>query len=125
MKNEIKEKFLPIGTVVMLKNGTKRIMITGFCTVIGKGEKQMWDYSGCLYPEGILSSEQTLAFNHDQIEKIYYLGLADDDEERSFKTKLNRMLELMNEKNEKNEENNSHNEEKQNQENNKNEGEKV
>ena len=27
------EKFLPIGTVVMLNGGAKRVMITGFCTV--------------------------------------------------------------------------------------------
>ena len=30
---EIKEKYLPIGTVVMLKGGTKRLMITGLCVV--------------------------------------------------------------------------------------------
>ena len=29
----MEEKFLPIGTVVLLKNGTKRLMITGFCAV--------------------------------------------------------------------------------------------
>ena len=26
-------KYLPIGTVVMLKGGTKRVMITGFCSI--------------------------------------------------------------------------------------------
>ena len=29
----MKEKFLPIGTVVLLKNGTKKIMITGYLPV--------------------------------------------------------------------------------------------
>ena len=58
-KNKIDEKFLPIGTVVMLKDGTKRVMITGFCAVENNGTPQMWDYSGCMYPEGILSSDET------------------------------------------------------------------
>ena len=48
------EKYLPIGTVVMLKGGTKRIMITGFCSIEENTKEKMWDYSGCLYPEGFL-----------------------------------------------------------------------
>ena len=32
---EIGEKYLPIGTVVMLKGGTKRVMISGFCAIDG------------------------------------------------------------------------------------------
>ena len=28
--SKIEEKFLPIGTVVMLKGGTKRVMISGY-----------------------------------------------------------------------------------------------
>jgi hypothetical protein len=29
----MREKYLPIGTVVLLKGGKKRAMITGFCSV--------------------------------------------------------------------------------------------
>lgn len=82
-----KEKYLPIGTVVLLKNATKRVMITGFCAIEDKEKNTMWDYSGCMYPEGFLASNQTCLFNHEQIEKIYYLGLIDEEEE-NFKTKL-------------------------------------
>ena len=42
---EIGEKFLPIGTVVMLKNGTKRVMISGFCAMEGNNRNKIWDYS--------------------------------------------------------------------------------
>ena len=84
---EIKEKFLPIGTVVMLKGGTKRLMITGFCMMDKNNKDKMYDYCGCLYPEGIISSEQTALFDHEQIEKIDHLGLSDDDE-KAFKEKL-------------------------------------
>ena len=85
------EKYLPIGTVVMLKNGKKRAMITGFCSISGDDKTKVFDYSGCLYPEGFISSNQTLLFNHEQIEKIYYLGLI-DEEEKQFKQKLNEMI---------------------------------
>ena len=88
------EKFLPIGTVVMLEGGTKRVMISGFCPINQK-DKKMWDYSGCMYPEGFLSSKQTCLFNHDQIKEVYYLGLAEDEEEKAFKIKLNKIIEKL------------------------------
>ncbi len=89
---KIEEKYLPIGTVVMLKGGTKRVMISGFCAIEENNtEKKMWDYSGCLYPEGFLSSNQTCLFDHEQIEKVYHYGLIDEEEEK-FKAQLNELL---------------------------------
>ena len=82
---EIQEKYLPIGTVVMLSGGKKRVMITGF--VITSEDKEVFDYSGCMYPEGTISSKETLVFNHEQIEKIYHMGLI-DQEEKDFKERL-------------------------------------
>ena len=84
-------KFLPIGTVVLLKGAKKRLMITGFCSFDTEKKDRAYDYTGCLYPEGIISSKQMALFNHDQIEKIFYLGLR-DEEEKQFKQKL--VLEL-------------------------------
>ena len=86
------EKYLPIGTVVMLKDGKKRCMITGFC-MIPNGKEKMFDYSGVLYPEGLLSTKSILTFNHDQIEKIYHIGLI-DEEEKNFKNKLNEVIKI-------------------------------
>lgn len=80
-------RFLPIGTVVLLKGGKKRLMITGFCSYDDATRDRAYDYTGCLYPEGIISSKQMALFNHSQIEKIYYLGLR-DDEEKAFKQNL-------------------------------------
>lgn len=97
----MEEKYLPIGTVVRLAGGKKRLMITGFCSVEEKNKEKMWDYSGCLYPEGYLSSNQTCLFDHAQIEKIYHLGLIDYEEEE-FKNKLKSLIALA-EKNEKQE----------------------
>ena len=88
---KIGEKYLPIGTVVMLKGGTKRVMITGFCAIEEKNGNKMWDYSGCMYPEGFLSSNETCLFDHEQIEKVYHFGLIDEEEEE-FKAKLKELL---------------------------------
>ena len=89
--NNIDGKYLPIGTVVMLKGASKRLMITGFCTMPADKKDEMYDYSGCLYPEGFLSSDQTALFNHDQIEKIYHVGLS-DEEDKKFKQTLEVIL---------------------------------
>ena len=87
----MQEKYLPIGTVVLLKGGSKRVMITGFCSVDRNKNDVIYDYNGCVYPEGYLSSDQTCLFNHDQIDKIYYMGFV-DDEEKEFKAKLNELV---------------------------------
>ncbi len=87
----MREKYLPIGTVVLLKGGRKRAMITGFCSVAQENQEKIFDYSGCVYPEGYLSSNQVCLFDHDQIEKIFFLGF-EDDEEKTFKDKLNKIV---------------------------------
>ena len=91
---KMEEKYLPIGTVCMLKNGKKRVMINGFCTVADEN-KQMYDYSGCFYPEGVISQKTTILFNHDQIDKIYFMGYS-DEEDKEFKKNLNKIMEKVN-----------------------------
>ena len=76
----ILNKYLPVGTVVKLKNGNKRIMITGFCCRVENEPNKIYDYTGCLYPEGYISDKDILLFNHDQIENIYHLGLIDQEQ---------------------------------------------
>ena len=66
-------------------------MIIGFCCSNNGDTSKIYDYAGCLYPEGTLSSDKTLLFDHEQIDKIYYLGLS-DEEEKNFKTRLNQFL---------------------------------
>ena len=85
--SEIKPKYLPVGTVVLLENGSKRVMINGFCTMDANKPDKIYDYSGVLFPEGSLSSDQTLLFDHSQIVRVDHYGL-DDQEEKEFKTKL-------------------------------------
>ena len=87
MNNSIEEKYLPIGTVVLLKGGIKRLMITGFCVSTEEKKDEIWDYVGCLYPEGVLSTGTNCVFDHNQISKIIYMGLI-DEEEKNFKKLL-------------------------------------
>ena len=86
-----REQYLPIGSVVMLKSAKKRVMITGFAAKGKEAGDKLFDYVGCLFPEGVISSEKNLLFNHDQIDKIFYLGYS-DDEETKFKIKLDEVL---------------------------------
>lgn len=85
------EKYLPIGTVCLLKGAKKRVMITGFCTIADGNKEEIYDYNGCMYPEGVVTAEKTLLFNHNQIEKIYYMGYS-DEEDKEFKKNLNELV---------------------------------
>jgi len=87
----IKEKYLPLGTVVMLKGGKKRIMIIGFAGLSAETGDKMFDYIGCLYPEGIISSDKNLLFDHDQIETIYHEGYS-DEENINYQNKLKDLI---------------------------------
>lgn len=92
MNNNNYEKFLPIGSVVLLKGGTKKAMVTGFCSVASEEKTKIYDYTGCIYPEGYLDFDQVCLFDHDQIEKVYHLGYIDEDE-KSFKEELRAVAE--------------------------------
>lgn len=87
MNNSNYEKFLPIGSIVLLKGGTKKAMVTGFCSVAAEDKTKIYDYTGCIYPEGYLDFDQVCLFDHDQIEKVYHLGYI-DEEEKNFKEEL-------------------------------------
>jgi len=83
---------LPVGSVVLLKNSTKRVMIIGVCQAARTEAGQVvYDYSGCLYPEGYLGADKNFLFNHDQIDKLYFIGYQ-DDEQLNFKEKADKLL---------------------------------
>ena len=89
------KKYLPIGSVVMLKNGKKRLMVTGYAQIDMQKMDKVFDYCGCLFPEGVISTQNTMLFNHNDIAKIYCLGFS-DEEQKEFNKKL---LENMTEEN--------------------------
>ena len=75
----MKKEYLPIGSVVLLKGATKRIMINGF---YAKNESnEVFDYMGVLYPEGHIGEQFQYMFNHEDIAEIVFRGF--EDEERT------------------------------------------
>ena len=56
------EEFLPVGSVVMLNGGNKRVMICGRIQAQA-GTDVIYDYSACYYPEGIPSSINPCSFS--------------------------------------------------------------
>ena len=73
----MKKELLPIGTVVLLEGGTKKVMICGYSSK-SAGDNKVFDYNGCIFPEGFMENIYCL-FNHDQIETVYYEGLKNEE----------------------------------------------
>ncbi len=80
------ETWLPIGSVVLLKNSTKRVMIMGFCQK-KPDDDTLFDYCGVYYPEGYMDGNHVFLFSRDQIDKIYAVGYL-DEEQFEFQKKL-------------------------------------
>lgn len=73
------KNLLPIGSVVLLKGSTRRVMITGRVQR-QEGTEKIWDYCACLYPVGIIDPRQMFLFNHEQIEAVFFIGFQDKEE---------------------------------------------
>ena len=57
---------LPIGTVALLKDSTRRVMIVGVCQKsVNSGT--FYDYAGVIFPEGFISPDKLFLFNNNQI----------------------------------------------------------
>ncbi len=78
------ENLLPIGSVVLLKDGVKRLMIYGVRQTDKKSQKE-YDYIGVLYPEGNIGDDYQYLFDHGDIQKVYFRGFEDDERTRFLK----------------------------------------
>ena len=74
----MENKRLPIGTVLLLKESTKRIMVTGYYQRTRDSDK-LWDYAGCLFPEGFVAADKIFLFDDEQIEKVYAYSYQDQE----------------------------------------------
>ena len=79
---------LPIGSVVLLQEGVRKIMIIGLMPVKRKddGSTIMYDYLGVPYPEGYVGEGSCLLFMHDKIQNVYFTGFEDMERELFVKT---------------------------------------
>ena len=81
------KEYLPIGSVVLLHNGTKKIMIYGR-KQLSQNDNQEYDYVACLFPEGNINENYTFLFNHENIRKVVFRGY-ENEEEQAFQKLLN------------------------------------
>ena len=75
-------KYLPIGSVCTLKNGKTNIMIVGCYSTNYNYDIQIFDYKGCLYPEGITLSDQFFSFNSEDIDSVVYYGYSSPEHDQ-------------------------------------------
>ena len=78
------EELLPIGSIVLLKEGLQKLMIVGRGTIYTDQETSkdtFADYMAVLYPTG-LNPETTIFFNHENIDKVVFRGYSDEEELR-------------------------------------------
>lgn len=73
------DEYLPIGTVVTVGDGNKKLMIIGLLQTKAENN-QTYDYSAVLYPEGYISPTETYLFNKNQISRIHYLGYVSQEQ---------------------------------------------
>jgi hypothetical protein len=84
------KQLLPVGSVVLLEGGDKRLMIYGIMQKNPDDSKQ-YDYIGCLYPEGFMGTEHNYLFNTEDIKKVEFLGFV-DSEQQAFRVRLAEFL---------------------------------
>lgn len=77
----MKRTFYPLGTVVVLQGGNKKVMIIGRLQLREK-DQAIFDYGACYYPEGLLDSEQIFLFNHTDIKEVIFMGFQDEEEKQ-------------------------------------------
>lgn len=73
----MKDKYLPIGSIVTINDTNKSVMIVGYYAIKYQNVVKMYDYVGISYPEGTLL-EGTFAFNHTDITNVLFAGYKDD-----------------------------------------------
>jgi len=74
------KEYLPIGTVVTVKDIEKKVMIVGISQVRETDVLERWDYVAVLYPTGVYAENSFCFFDNDDITEIVFKGY--DDEER-------------------------------------------
>lgn len=70
--------YLPVGSIVLLKDATKKVVIIGYA-VVEESSTEVWDYLGCVYPIGVIGMNKNLLFNKEQIDKVVFTGYSDEE----------------------------------------------
>lgn len=79
------KSLLPIGSVVILKGGIKKLMITGMKISTEETPGKFYDYVGVLFPEGFMGAKSCFLFNHNDINDIVFTGYNNPEREDFIK----------------------------------------
>ena len=66
-------ELLPVGSIVLLKGGTKKTMIMGVLQTDEEHPETVYDYMGIPYPEGYMGEESVYLFQHENINDIVFI----------------------------------------------------
>ncbi len=67
--------WLPIGSIVKLKESSFRVMISGYKIL---KDNTFYDYLGFLYPVGLVHKNEGIIFKKDEIDNIVFIGYKND-----------------------------------------------
>jgi len=83
--------YIPLGSVVYLKGGIKKILVVARAiNVANDGKQYFFDYGGVLYPEGI-TGDQMAYFNHNDVSSVFFRG-CDDEENKGMTEAINQFV---------------------------------
>lgn len=76
---------LPIGSVIVMKEGEQPLMIFGIKQVESGGlfkKEKEYDYVCVPYPQGNMGPGSTFFANHEDIDRILFRGFEDEDRDK-------------------------------------------
>lgn len=77
-------KLLPLGSVVYLNEGNKKLLIIARGLIVKNGNGHIFfDYGGVPYPEGLVD-DQMAYFQSEGISKVVFKGFSDLDDEATI-----------------------------------------
>ena len=86
------KKLLPLGSIVYLNDGNKKLLIVSRGLIVKNGNGYVFfDYGGVPYPEGLIDDKMAY-FQRDGISKVIFEGFSDLDDEATLK-KINSYIE--------------------------------
>lgn len=75
---------LPAGSVVTIQGTSKKMMIIGILQM-QQYTKKLYDYLAVPYPEGFVSAQKTLLFNHESINDVVFTGYTNPEHDGFMK----------------------------------------
>ena len=79
------KELLPVGSIVLLKNATKKLMIIGILQINPEDNDKAYDYLAVPYPEGYVGGKNNFLFDNEDINDIIFTGYTNPEREDFLK----------------------------------------